>query len=117
MQPVWAREVTKHRPVVGGKWNDVVKSSGERHGKAKYGPHPQITEAMIEKMEMDTIVEGTELPRPKEHVRAFWRKLDEIIGTSKGQLTSFIYVEYHMNGAVHGYPVTRDELVAKGADL
>src|SRR5438876_138285 len=51
--------MTKHRPVVGGNWKDVVKSTGARHGKAKYGPHPHITEAMIEKMEMETITEGT----------------------------------------------------------
>jgi hypothetical protein len=101
--------------VLGKAWSEIVASTGKRGGKAKYGPHPRVTEDKIQEIEMSTVSgQGTELSRPKDHVRAFWRKLDEIIGASKGQETRYVYVEYHLNGAVHGYPITEDELKAKG---
>jgi hypothetical protein len=34
-----------------------------------------------------------------------------------GQETSDIYVEYNSSGPVHGRPMTREELIAKGARL
>jgi hypothetical protein len=32
--------------------------------------------------------------------------MTEDIGASKGERTRFVYVVYHLGGAVHGYPIT-----------
>ena len=120
-EPEWRREYNKHHPVPSVAWDDVVRSTGENKGKqqgkptARYGPHPRITAALVERIEMEAVRrEAQELPRHKPHVRAFWAEFGEVIGASNGQETTYIYVEWHRNGAVHGRPMTWLELIRKG---
>jgi hypothetical protein len=58
------------------------------------------------------------LPRKNpNHERHFWRRLPQPIGASKGEQTEYIYVLYHISGAVHGYPLTRELLREKGVNV
>jgi hypothetical protein len=91
-----------------------------RKGYARY--HPNQTATVIEQFEMECVQgQGVEiLPQLKPNVRMFWRVFPDLafpIGASMGQETSYIYVEYNPSGPVHGRPMTREELIAKGARL
>jgi hypothetical protein len=84
-----------------------------------YGPHDEVTLAQIEAMEMGAIENAQkhpehELPRMKDHVRAFWMRFDLVVGASNGETTNYIYVEWHFNGSVHGRPMTKRDLIRKG---
>jgi hypothetical protein len=75
---------------------------------------------MIERFEMECVQGGGSeiVPHPKPNVRMFWRELPDLghpLGASAGRETTFIYVEWNSSGPVHGRPITRAELVAKGA--
>lgn len=113
LPPRWAAN-PKHLPAYNEDWDSVVRKTGQRRGIARYSP--ALTAAQIENMEMDCVRAplGTELPRPKDHVRAFFQEFDFEVGASQGQRTNFIYVEYHTSGVVHGYPITETELESKG---
>jgi hypothetical protein len=120
--PRWEGGYTKHHPVQRVSWEQVVESTGLRGGRqkgkpvAKYGPHPSITVAFIEQIEMAAVrVAANELlPRVKPNVRAFWSQLEQSIGASDGEVTDYIYVEWHLNGSVHGRPMTRQDLIRRG---
>lgn len=84
--------------------------------------HPNMTRAMIERLEMDCVSgKGLEiLPHPKPNVRMFWMDVLGLgfpVGASGGQETNLIYVEYNSSGPVHGRPMTPEQLRFKGAAL
>jgi hypothetical protein len=121
--PYWERNYPKHRPVANILWEQVVESTGHQgkrgrqRGKpiAKYGPHPRITLALIEQMEMAAVrIPERELPRVHPTVRAFWSEQGEVIGAIAGEETKYIYVEWDLCGAVHGRPMTKQELISRG---
>ncbi len=53
------------------------------------------------------------------HVREFYASIQIAgggwVGVSAGEFTNFILVRFHCSGSVHGFPITKKELVAKGA--
>jgi hypothetical protein len=59
---------------------------------------------------------GAAIIPPKPHVIEFFIEvtdLDFAVGASQGEMTNFIYVEYHQVGTVHGRPITWSELRRK----
>ena len=75
-------------------------------------------------MEINLIIGADEHDRGEEIIakrtsikRQYWKHMDRIIGASSGQETSYVYVEYHMSGHVHGRPITEGELRKKGVKL
>lgn len=58
-----------------------------------------------------------ELQRPHDNVRVFWHDAGRIIGASNGTPTQYIYVIYCVNGYVHGYPITPQELRKAGVNI
>ncbi len=118
---VWLppRSITypRHLPVKDGSktWQHIVAETGGRKGKAKYGPYPRINDQIVKTMEETVVtIPEHELPRPKENVRAFWGQYDQTIGAASGQETTYLYVEYLPDGTVHGRPMTKEQLIAKG---
>ena|SRR3990172_13222254 len=99
----------KHKPVTHVPWADVVKST--KHNVAHYKDGLPQT---IEKIEMECVKKGDELPRDHPTTRRFWRKLEFVVGASKGEQTQFVYAEWHKAGGVHGRPITEAELKIKG---
>jgi hypothetical protein len=64
---------------------------------------------------MDTVRDAFEVQgRRKTNVRYYWRQLGFEAGASKGKPTEYVYVNYAQEGAVHGFPISLDELVKKG---
>ena len=114
--PVWEALYDKHHPEPRLPWREVVRSTGERGGIAKYGPHGEVTVEYIERIEMETVrmADHELLPRCKPTVRAFWRKMDQRVGASNGEVTEYVYVEWHLNGSVHGRPMTKKDLEKRG---
>jgi hypothetical protein len=92
----------------------MVADSGGRFGKAVY--RPNISEADQREFEMDCVQEGA-LFRTVKHKRMFYRNMDRIIGASRGEETTYVYAEHLSSGEVHGRPITRAELLQKGAVL
>ena len=78
---------------------------------------PNLTMHEIREMEMDCVLRGMgmALPQRVPHVRRFYRVFDRAIGASNGEKTECILVQYNSDGAVHGYPVTREYLRKRGA--
>jgi DNA polymerase II small subunit/DNA polymerase delta subunit B len=97
----------------------VVRGTGGRKGVARYAP--SLSLAQIEQMEMETVTVqglGNEiLAGTKPHVREFWRDMGRTIGASNGRETEYIFVVYHLSGAVHGYPITEEELRSIGVQV
>jgi hypothetical protein len=50
-------------------------------------------------------------------VRCYYMDVGRIIGASDGAETQFVYVEYCKDGAVHGRPMTKDQLRELGVIL
>jgi hypothetical protein len=119
--PVWTDYGWKHFPDRSLSWDEIVRRTGGKKGIAKY--HPNMSRAMIEEVEMSSLgVQGNEIDddHPKPHVRMFWRDLQHLdfpVGASEGFPTTYIYVEYHSSGVVHGRPISRKLLTLKGAHL
>jgi hypothetical protein len=102
-------------------WNKVIPST--KHGPAKY----RISAAEVQRQEMATLapdtntgapIAGTELDRlPDDTVRCFWRHVGFEIGASRGRRTEYILVSWHLDGSVHGQPISEEELIDMGANL
>lgn len=77
--------------------------------------HP---EQQIRELEMNCVKEyGTKFPSKRPHVRQFFQQLDFVVGASQGIEVNYIYVEWHQAGAVHGRPISEEELRRKGAPI
>lgn len=75
---------------------------------AKY--HKNLTLPEIEAIEMSFETEG-ELICERGSERFYYIIMDEIIGASLGEETKLVKVQRSTSGPVHGYPITRDELI------
>ncbi len=127
--PQWSEHGWKHHPRYNEPWSRVVKETGKNpQSNARY--HPSLTLLAIEELEMSVFGEAGEvdqeagwneiLPRSRSNVRMFWREFTELehsVGASRGVETKFVLVKYDMSGTLHGHPITRNELIRKGAEL
>ena len=94
----------------------IVAQTAERGEPSIYDPN--LTEDAIREMEMSCVTgQGMELPRRSPHLRRFYRQFDFCVGASQGKRTNYIHVQWNQEGSVHGYPVTREYLKSRGADL
>lgn len=92
----------------------MVAETGERGHKGYY--HQKLVgQRQIEALEMRCLSDGRFLYE-RGPVRYYWFDYGEIIGASKGEQTTYVLIEYHQNGNVHGHPVTWQELRDKGAN-
>lgn len=124
--PTWIDYKERHFPPPGIRWEEIVRSTGGRKGRARY--HPRMMPAMIERFEMECLSPQLReqglvheiLPHPKPNVRMFWREIADLgfsVGASGGRETNFMYVEYNSSGPVHGRPMTCEELRRRGAEI
>lgn len=100
----------KHMPLEHVEWKDVVKST--RHGDSHYVNG--LSPAEIETLELECVTDGIPLPDNHPTRRRFYREHQNVVGASKGEETNIVYSEWHKGGAVHGRPITREELRKKG---
>lgn len=122
--------VTRHLPPTrkGVNWSDVVEET--RHRPARYGPHERINRPDIASIEMQIVRDAIEyqaghserspseiIPRPNERVRGFWSERADVVGASAGEVTRYVYVEYGIDGNVHGRPMTAEQLRAMGVAI
>ena len=75
---------------------------------AKYHKNPTLPE--IESIEMSFETNG-ELICERGNERFYYIVMDDIIGASSGEETNLVKVQRSISGPVHGYPITRDELI------
>ena len=114
-EPYWVADRPKHWPPKADLWNEVVGQTGTRGCPARYGPHLTIDD--IERIELECVHgAGVEFDSPHAHVRYYFQELEFDVGASQGHLVRHIYVEYHQSGAVHGRPISVEELRQKGAE-
>jgi hypothetical protein len=114
-EPYWASDRPKHWPPKEDLWPTIITETGSKGSPARYSP--ELTVADIERIEMECVEGvGVEFDSPRPHVRHFFREIDFEVGASNGRLVRFVYVEYHQSGAVHGGPISIEELRKKGAD-
>jgi hypothetical protein len=76
-----------------------------------------LTEPQIRRLELRCVQEsGAAIIPPKHHVIEFFMEITDFgfsVGASNGEETDYIYVEYHQAGAVHGRPITWNQLQQK----
>lgn len=116
----WATRAKHSPPGPTANWTEVVARTGRRHGFARYAPATSIQQLEFGCIDHaldpdDHPRQGAELPA-RGHVRRFYREMNFIVGASNGEETYFV-VEWTAAGDVHGRPITRDELLEKGAQL
>ena len=97
-------------------WTQIIRETDIGQRVAKY--HCSLTETAVRDMEVRCVQElGAAIIPPKPHVIEFFMEITDLgfpVGASLGQLTNFIYVEYHQAGTVHGRPIiTWNELRRK----
>jgi hypothetical protein len=103
----------KHIPERHWTWEQLVARSQGHKGDAWY--HPRLPAEEIERIEMGTVRDAFEIPgKRKPNQGVYWRHLGMLIGTSKGKDAEYVYVYYAQDGAVHGLPITLEELRKKG---
>ena len=119
--PAWNEVASRKHRRTGGRclrlWERsiIAAQTGDADEPAVYDP--RLTADAIRDMEMECVSGlGIELPRTIPHVRRFYRVFDWIVGASDGKKTDCIFVQYNSDGAVHGYPATREYLRGKGAN-
>jgi hypothetical protein len=112
--PQWDRVSNqKHRTASKRNWERSTTRAwtGEKNETAQFDPN--LTDGQIERMEIEaTTGEGIQI-QDRCHKRTFYRRINQIIGASAGEHTVYIFVEYHNTGAVHGRPMTWNEIEAK----
>lgn len=113
--------ISRHHSRANETWEQLLNQSRGREGNGIY----RINRDEVRQAELETIGNlnqsvaplGHEIrPRKASHERHFWREFVVDIGASKGERTRYIYVLYHLSGAVHGYPITETLLREKGVD-
>ena len=113
--PQWS-DRDKHWTRRGWDWEEVVAQTGAKRAPARY--IPELLPSEIEALEMGCMADETnEFLSNKRHVRYFFLDAGKIIGASAGKEVRHIFVEYHMDGTVHGRPITAQELRQKGAPV
>ena len=108
--PVWSG-CEKHRPIANGpRWPLVRAGTNQGNKIAKY--HEDMTLDEIEELEM-SFVHPNHLINERRGVRYYFGFSSEgsIVGASYGEDTSFIVIQRHQAGHVHGYPETRQRLI------
>lgn len=111
--PVWdSLSYRKHVKSNKKNWDRSVTTAvpGMKGEASQYSPY--LTADEIETMELACVERGTQI-QDKCHKRTFFLDLERIIGASDGEQTSWIYVEYHNSGSVHGRPMTRGQIQDK----
>ena len=68
-----------------------------------------------ERVEMVCVACGIPLG-VRRGIRCYYIRMDDVIGFSDGEATCYVYAEWSMDGEVHGRPITRQELIRKGAN-
>lgn len=112
-EPYWDSVMyQKHMAMSKRDWErSIARTSTVEPGSAsQYDPN--ITSHELEGIEMSILQPGN-LIRQSGHVRTYWRNMGRTIGASCGELTDYIFVRWHCMGSVHGYPITRGELINK----
>ena len=108
-------------------WSQVVLETGIRHGVARY-----LRGVNVQELEMSCIDYALLTPEERRRFpsadqrgmceelpavrtkRSFFCQMNFLVGASSGEETSFVYVEWHQAGDIHGRPITFDELIVKG---
>jgi hypothetical protein len=86
----------------------VAASTAEPEAPAIYARGLPRT---IQEIELACLDEGIELPPANRgRTRRFCQDLGFVVGASKGEETTWVYVEWAIAGDVHGRPITLEEL-------
>lgn len=103
----------KHLPLPNHEWQKVVEWTRNDAARYKLGLPMEI-----EQIEMECVRTGNEMRRDRRvTVKRYWKEFDFVVGASEGMETKYVYAEWHSTNAVHGRPITLDELHRKGAGL
>jgi hypothetical protein len=113
--PFWDRlSNRKHMKANKRSWERSLTKSwtGAPDEPAQFDPN--LTEAELEEMELEIARgDGGTLIKDICHKRTFYRDMGRDIGASLGEMTSYIFVEYHNSGDVHGRPMTLKQIQEK----
>ena len=121
LPPSWDNHGDKHRPPPGIVWRKLVK---ETTGSPGYYL-PTVTVQQQREWELRCIERTPDgmryahgnLITETNSKRTFWMDAGEVVGASAGVETRYIFVEWAVSGAVHGRPISPQELRRKGVDV
>ena len=81
-----------------------------RGGVAQYDPN--LTPDEIREIELATIAPENMITET-HHLRTYFRQVGRTIGASNGEFTDFVFVIWQISNSVHGFPISKDELISK----
>lgn len=113
-EPVWdSRSYRKHLKANRRQWERSMTRAwtAEKGQPSQYDPNLSLDQ--VREMEIGCVTGHGTLIQDRSNKRTFYQDVGRNIGASAGQFTQYIFVEFCINGSVHGYPITWDELVSK----
>jgi hypothetical protein len=107
----------KHRPTKEDWDNGSARlMSMRREPAAQYDPYQYDTDATIEALERKCITDGT-LILDKPNQKSFYLECPDFVGYCDGVLTKHVFVRWLSCGNFHGWPITKQRLQQKGANV
>ena len=98
------------------KWDrSIAKAqSTERNAKSQYSPYISEQNVCCFEMKCARGEIGFKISQT-EHGETFFANLDvgNWVGVSRGEFTNYIFVVKQGAGSVHGYPITRSDLLSR----
>ena len=117
---MWDRKLwderRKHVPPPGIPWDDLVEETAQSKAPSLYHLTYANSHARRE-LEFDCVTRGTQIKEVPNSKRCFYKRMEQVVGASEGKETFYVYAEWSISGAVHGRPISEDELRKKGVKL
>jgi hypothetical protein len=108
-------EWKKHVPRPGIPWDDLIEETAP-NAPALY--HIVYIDRRLRcALELDCVRHGTLFKEVSCAKRCYYRRMEGVVGASKGRETYYVYAEWAVSGAVHGRPILEIELRTKGVQL
>ena len=117
----WQRRL-KHRKATIRTWDngDAQRWSAQHVSESQYNPHVLVTDNDVRAIELRCLNEGIEIASLSTVKRMFYmerRDLGDYVGVCSGELTFYVFAEWHRSGAIHGRPISSTALHQKGVRI
>jgi hypothetical protein len=118
--PAWPRIWKRypfHRKANATSWDKgEAQARTAKKEKSQYNPHLYATDDQVRELEERCVDTGI-LISDFGIKRTYYLKTDHVIGVCRGELTSYVFAEWHQCGDIHGRPISEAALRNLGVKL
>jgi hypothetical protein len=102
----------KHRKATSRNWQAGIEWTKTRDSQYL----PELTDEEVRVLEEGCIDEGT-VYRDSPHIKKFYINAGRVVGACSGELTTYVFAEWHNTGSFHGRPISIKRLREMGVNV